>query len=145
MKTSWMQKDQVFIVSPLRQTAQLCWEDNRRGVDLLLIALIGLRRSVKQNLNVSSAEMLFGTSLLVPRRRKWQWSQNFPQQIGLHLKKIRPMASTHHRTPFVYKEWKSYLHIFVRIDSVRKSLDKLFTGPHGFRSHYSRLMTVPRR
>lgn len=119
------------------KVAITCCEGTPHWVDVMPMILLGLRTSVKERLNASSADMLFGTSLRLPGG--WLLnddsdsdSQGFLNQLRLYMRENRPKAIVHrnNRVPFVNKELRSCPHVFVRLDPVKGPLSLPFTKPH---------------
>lgn len=106
-------------------------------VDLLPTVLLGLRTSVKEDLNISVAEMLYGTTLRIPGEffidaEKPLNPQIFVEKFREHIREVRPTPASHHhaKKSFIYKDLMSCSHVFVRVDLVKKPLEAPYEGPY---------------
>lgn len=114
----------------------MCHETTQ-WVDSLPIVLLGLRTSLKEDINTSAAELVFGTTLRIPGEFLVDSETTDPQQIYVnklreHMRAIRPVPTAHHskRKPFTHKTLYTCSHVLLKIIGGKKSLDQPFDGPH---------------
>jgi len=97
--------------------------------------LLGLRSCFKKDLNASPAELLFGTTLRIPG--EFFIEEDFPvdpeiflEKHRIHMRNIRSSPTSHHnkKTPFVHKNLFDCTHVWIREDSVKKSLQPPYSG-----------------
>ncbi len=106
--------------------------------DILPTVLLGLRTTIKDDLQCSPAELTYGTQLRIPGEFFFANDEpevdpsNFVDKLRLHMRNVRPRPATHHghHKTFVHPELSDCSHIFLRDDSVRKPLQPPYTGPH---------------
>ena len=108
-------------------------------IETLPLALLSIRTSVKEDLQTSTAELLYGTTLRLPGEF---FSKSFTEGTtdptsfvarlrdsmrDLHPPLVRPHP---HRNVHISKDLSSCTHVFVRIDKVRKPLQAPYDGPY---------------
>ncbi|XP_008205373.1 uncharacterized protein LOC103315942 [Nasonia vitripennis] len=104
--------------------------------DRLPIVMLGLRSCLKEDLQASPAEMLYGSSLRIPG--EFFVTDSVPADIGTFLGKlkelfrsIKPEPASRHMTykPFRLKNFATCSHVYQRVDAVRKPLVPPYVGP----------------
>lgn len=106
-------------------------------VRALPMTLLGLRSCYKEDIKASAAEMVYGTTLRIPGEFISDDDtdvnpNNFVESFREHMRKLRPTPTAHHIRAkiFVHKDLYSCTHVFLRDDTVRKPLQRPYTGPH---------------
>lgn len=107
------------------------WEDN------LPIILLGLRSTFKADIEATSAELVYGTTLRIPGEFIATDDNKLPpdefvKQFTIAMREIQPAAVKHHNTtfkPFVSPKLIDASHVFIRDDTVRPSLKQPYDGP----------------
>lgn len=81
------------------------------------------------------AEFLYGTTLRVPGEFFTQEDftadpQIFVEDFRQYMRQIKPVPTAHHikKRPFCFKDLYTYSHVFIRTDTVKKSLELPYTG-----------------
>ncbi|BHF85394.1 hypothetical protein SprV_1002855900 [Sparganum proliferum] len=101
----------------------------------LPLVLLGIRSSVKEDIQCTAAELVYGTPLRLPGEFVQSSTTNIPstfvQQLKQRMAQLRPTPSrpTSKRV-FVHEDLKSTPFVFVRHDAVRKSLCSPYDGPY---------------
>lgn len=105
--------------------------------ELLPTVLLGLRTTYKEDLKASPAKMLFGAPLRIPGEFFVTDSiaadpQVFISKFRQHIQTVKPIQTAHHTKPrlFTLKNLDTCGHVFKRVDSIKKPLEKPYTGPH---------------
>ncbi|XP_064488303.1 uncharacterized protein LOC135400391 [Ornithodoros turicata] len=121
--------------------ASLRAHGSTRWTDSLPIVLLGVRSALRSDLQCSSAELVYGSTLRLPGEffRTSPSSvttsvpdlQQFAQTLRDTMCKLRPVPP---RTPpgshvFISQDLSSSSHVLVRRDAVRKPLDPRYDGP----------------
>lgn len=111
--------------------------DPTNWYDRLPHILLGLRAAYRDDLNCSAAELVFGQSLRLPGEffddalpavSRTEFANKL-HQVFEDVKK--PAASNHgKRSVFISGDLKKCSHVFVRIDSVKRSLQHPYDGPY---------------
>lgn len=119
-------------------------------VESLPLVLLGIRSAFKEDLRVSSAELVYGEPLRLPGEFL------HPQQDDLtdmtdYLTRIRRFASRIQPTPasrhdnkpvFVFKDLATSSHVFLREEMHRGSLTPAYTGPHEVLKRGDKVITI---
>ncbi|GBM32633.1 Pro-Pol polyprotein [Araneus ventricosus] len=98
--------------------------------------LLGIRASVKESLNCSVAEMVYGTPITLPGEffsvNKTLSTNDFLASLQQRMSSLRPIPMSQHcrRKVFVHKELNNCSHVFLRQDRLTKSLVPPYSGPH---------------
>ncbi|BHF67008.1 hypothetical protein SprV_0301003100 [Sparganum proliferum] len=101
----------------------------------LPLVLLGIRSSVKEDIQCTAAELVYGTPLRLPGEFVQSSTTNIPstfvQQLKQRMAQLRPTPTrpTSKRV-FVHEDLKSTPFVFVRHDAVRKSLCSPYDGPY---------------
>ncbi|GFU63849.1 retrovirus-related Pol polyprotein from transposon opus [Trichonephila clavipes] len=105
-------------------------------LDSLPMVLLGIRSSFKQDLEASSAELVYGTTLKLPgeffvNTPATTSTTSFLQSLRQHVRSFRPVPVKHHGSNpvFISKDLLQASHVFLRIDRVRKALEPPYAGP----------------
>ena len=105
-------------------------------VDSLPLILLSLRTAVKQEIGLSPAEMLYGTTLQLPGEILMSTPQTTDishciNRLRNYMRELRPVEPRlGNRKTFVSKELFKNSHVFVRVDRVKQALERPYTGPH---------------
>lgn len=117
--------------SALKCTPETPWPDT------LPTVMLGLRTALKEDLQVSPAELVFGVTLripgdffAVPERTISQTV--YARELRQLFRALKPAPASNHSShkPFVYPDLQSCTHVFCRLEKIRKPLDQPYTGPH---------------
>ncbi|KAG8179188.1 hypothetical protein JTE90_004017 [Oedothorax gibbosus] len=92
------------------QTSPQVLQQQPFGTLTLPLVLLGLRSAVKEDLQCTAAELVYGCNPA-------PWSP-------------RPASAHHRKSPFVHKELLSSTHVFVRHGGVKKPLQAPYDGPY---------------
>ncbi|GFT99833.1 uncharacterized protein NPIL_28021 [Nephila pilipes] len=70
--------------------------------------------------------------------------QNFVTKLQQHMAELKPLKSPSNRKQniFVHKDLKSCLHVFVRIDRVKKALEPPYEGPYAVINNCDKYFTI---
>ncbi|GFW80496.1 integrase catalytic domain-containing protein [Trichonephila clavipes] len=108
-----------------------------KWTESLPVVLLGLRACIKEDLNASCAEMVFGKPIVLPGEFFEPSSQTptDPSEFLLRLREtfrtLKPTpASCHSSTScFVHTDLKTCSHVFVRVEGLKPSLTVPYQGP----------------
>lgn len=105
-------------------------------VDALPLVLLGLRAVIRADLQCSTAELVYGTSLRLPgdfftSTKLPDQPQQFLQRLLDCVQDLRPTPPrpSEHKTIFVHPDLATATHVFVRHDAVRPPLTPAYDGP----------------
>lgn len=106
----------------------------------LPVVLLGMRAAVKEDLQCSPAELVFGEPLRLPSEFiasseafRNEDASSLATQLRRFMADLRPTPASRHGLPrsvFVSKDLETASHVFLRDDSVRPSLKPPYTGPY---------------
>ncbi|BHF76553.1 hypothetical protein SprV_0501965100 [Sparganum proliferum] len=115
----------------MSQTESATWSVN------LPLVLLGIRSSVKEDIQCTAAELVYGTPLRLPGEFVQSSTTNtnipstFVQQLKQRMAQLRPTPTRlTSKRAFVHEDLKSTPFVFVRHDAVRKSLCSPYDGPY---------------
>lgn len=108
-------------------------------VDILPTVLLGLRTSIRQSLDASPAEFLYGTPLRIPgeffepgKQMTFNAAEakNFIEPFRQQMDLLRPVPVKHKqkKKPFIYKELADCNHVFLREENTT-SLERPYSSP----------------
>ncbi|BES97092.1 multicellular organismal development [Nesidiocoris tenuis] len=109
-----------------------------RWMQELPVVLLGLRSSVKVDLDTSSANLVYGTSLRLPGEF-FETNPNpepnpsdYVQRLHELFDNVRSSPTSWHTTDktFTHPELDFCSHVYLRNDAVRTSLQRPYSGPH---------------
>ena len=108
-------------------------------VDSLPLVLLGIREALKDDMQCSTAELVYGTALRLPGEffhnsdnAELDNPSSYAARLRLTMQKLQatPVRSQPQRKVHVCKELASCTRVFVRNDTVRKPLQQPYTGPY---------------
>ena len=118
------------------KTAVMC-VGSTRWVDRLPLVLLGIRTALKEDFNCSVAELVYGQQLRIPGEffdapvKDFDRS-DYCRELHKIFDDLKPTESTHHAKPkvFVHRELRNCKYVFIRVDMVKKSLQRPYEGPY---------------
>lgn len=118
--------------------AAIMCHDSINWVDSLPVILLGLRAAWKEDLGATPAEMVFGEPIRLPGEflhpsTKISHDPNTAvSELRTFFNNLAPKPTSHHsnRPIFCFRDLISCSHVFIRRDSVRKSLEPPYDGPY---------------
>lgn len=134
---------------PLKASIKCLQSDE--WVHTLPTALLGIRAAWKEDLQATSAEMIYGEPLRLPGEflvststRDIDNSADFVRELRQHFQELRPVSGTRHgeRKIFVFKDLATATHVFVRHDAVRRPLQHPYDGPYEVVSRHEKHFTL---
>lgn len=98
----------------------------------LPIILLGHRSSLKQDIDSTPAEMLYGSTLRIPGQFFGESQANSNENLKQTMNDLEPTETSRHveHPIFVHKSLDKCSHVFVRNDLVRASLQRPYEGPY---------------
>lgn len=117
--------------------AAIMAHNKERWVEALPIVLLGLRSSIKSDVNATPAQMVYGTTLRLPGEFFSSTSDDHydPASYVCRLRdtinRIIPRPTSNHAVSkiFVPTALADCSHVFVRVDRVRQPLEEPYDGP----------------
>ncbi|GFW72931.1 transposon Ty3-G Gag-Pol polyprotein [Trichonephila clavipes] len=123
--------------------------ENDTWSEIVLIILLGIQTAVKEDLQSSSAEIVYGTNLRLPSdmidvSNIPFCDNNFITNHRNRMQHLNPVATSVHCTDrfFIHPSLQSSSHIFLRIDHVQPPLRQPYTGPHKVLSRTDKTITT---
>ncbi|CAK1602576.1 unnamed protein product [Parnassius mnemosyne] len=100
--------------------------------------LLGIRSSFKEDLQASSAELLYGEPLRLPgeffepQDNSAADMTEFISRLRSFAQKLHPVPASRHNSNkvFIFKDLANSEHVFLREDASRGSLQPAYSGPH---------------
>lgn len=121
------------------KAAIMCHAADSSWTEALPFVLLGIRSSFKEDLQSSSAELVYGEPLRLPGEFFGDKVDtcttditDFSARIRSFANNLQPVPTSHHTNNkiFIYKDLSSCSHVFLREDALRGSLQPAYTGPH---------------
>ncbi|GFY46846.1 uncharacterized protein TNIN_269881 [Trichonephila inaurata madagascariensis] len=120
--------------------ASLMCHTDTSWFEALPVVLFGIRSVFKEDLQSSSAELVYGEPLRLPgdfisplpAKMQSISASDFVDRLRTHISRLRPVpASCHARgTPFVFKDLETCTCAMLRDDSIRGALQPPYSGPY---------------
>lgn len=114
----------------------------------IYIILLGMRSTLKMDIEAAPAELVFGEPLRLPgeffENAKMMPQNEFVKELQSRIREFQPRpASNHHKeTPFVSQDFATCTHVFVRNDKIRTSLTPPYDGPYLVTDKYDKTFKV---
>ncbi|GBN00815.1 Retrovirus-related Pol polyprotein from transposon 412 [Araneus ventricosus] len=109
-----------------------------KWTEMLPIVLLGLRSALKEDINATCAQLVYGTTLRLPSDLVTSGSINqtinptYVTSLIQTMRSLNPVSPALHGIPKIYinPSLKTCSHIFLRSDKVNPPLTPPYTGPH---------------
>lgn len=118
------------------KTALMC-ADSKHWADRLPMVLLGIRTALKEDLGCSVAELVYGQQLSIPGEffdtpKQEIHRTEYAQELHRIFDDLKPKDPMHHAKAniFVQQELKDCQYVYVRIDMVKKPLQRPYEGPY---------------
>lgn len=130
------------------KAAIMCHGDN--WTESLPIVLLGIRSCFKDDLQTSSAELVYGETLRLPGEFFDPISNttnditDFTARLRNVVQNLRPVPTSRHgqKKTFIFKDLATATHVFIREDAVRGALQSAYTGPHAVLQKNEKYYTI---
>lgn len=129
--------------------ASLMCHNNKNWFEVLPTVMLGLRSSIREDVNATPAELVYGSSIRLPGEFLQESNDSIPndefvQQLKSHMNMLKPVDIIHksNRTVFVHKDLKICSHVFIRNDTVKKSLQPPYNGPYRVISRTDKIFNI---
>jgi cleavage and polyadenylation specificity factor subunit 1 len=121
------------------KAAIMCHAD-QQWTEVLPLVLLGIRTSLKADLQVSVAELRIPDELLTLTADPVE-PAHLITQLRCHMARLRPVPAARHASPatFVHKDLKNCTHVFLRQDATRRALEPPYRSSRGERKRCSPL------
>lgn len=130
------------------KTAIRC-RSNENWVNSVPTILLGLRTTLKEDIGMSSAELVYGTNINLPGQflstssLKLSHSE-FLNNLQDNFRVLKPVSGSNHSVnkPFIYKDLEKSTHVFVRTDSIHPTLEPPYQGPFKILQRNNKYYTI---
>lgn len=120
-----------------RLKAALMAHNKSRWTETLPVVLLGIRSSLKPDINATPAQLVYGTSLRLPGEFFLPNTDvpfepsSYASRLRDHISSLIPRPTSNHSSSkmFVPSELSTCSHVFVRVDRTRHPLDDPYDGP----------------
>ncbi|CAH8618677.1 unnamed protein product [Schistosoma mattheei] len=125
--------------------------ENDDWYETLPLVLLGIRTSLKADIQCSAAELVYGTTLrlpgefFTPRSRPNFAKSDYVQRLSAFMRTLSPVSTRiQHRQVALPRELSTCSHVFIRVDSVRKPLQQPYEGPFRVIARHEKTFKVDR-
>ncbi|CAH8562835.1 unnamed protein product [Schistosoma haematobium] len=125
--------------------------ENDDWYETLPLVLLGIRTSLKADIQCSAAELVYDTTLrlpgefFTPRSRPNFAKSDYVQRLSAFMRTLPPVSTRiQHRQVALPRELSTCSHVFVRVDSVRKPLQQPYEGPFRVIARHEKTFKVDR-
>ncbi|KAG8177068.1 hypothetical protein JTE90_015720 [Oedothorax gibbosus] len=108
-----------------------------RWTSALPTILLGFRTALREDLQASTSELVYGRTLRLPGEffeasPREANAKQMVEDLNDHFNEIRPVPTKPHgrRSTFVHPSMKDCTHIFLRRDAVKGPLQSVYEGPY---------------
>jgi hypothetical protein len=106
--------------------------------DALPLVMLGIQTSIKEDLHLTAADMVYGTTLCVPGEfftpSPIQQLPDLTNYVSHHKTLMQQLRPSQPRLPsrktYVSSELSDCTHVFIRQDAIRKPLDQPYDGAY---------------
>ena len=117
--------------------ASIKCHDTVRWTEVLPLILLGIRTTLKTDINCTAAEMVYGSSLRIPgefvtsSQTVVEDPVSYVARLKDHMSRIRPTPTrVSQRDAYIDKNLHASTPVYVRHDAVRKPLQSPYDGPY---------------
>lgn len=118
--------------------ASITCHANDNWVEILPLVLLGIRSAYKEDLQASSAELLYGEPLRLPGEFFNSSTpctsdmSDFTARLRSFVERLKPVPASRHGNNkiFIFKDLATTENVFLREDASRVPLQPAYTGPH---------------
>ncbi|XP_055615298.1 uncharacterized protein LOC129761586 [Toxorhynchites rutilus septentrionalis] len=117
--------------------ASIMCVNSKNWYNELPMILLGIRVAFREDLQCSVADMVYGQALRIPGEFFQSATEDidrseFAKMLHRTFDNIKPQNAEHHgrRQVFINANLKTCTHVFVRVDSVKRSLQHPYEGPY---------------
>ncbi|XP_076384338.1 uncharacterized protein LOC143262641 [Megalopta genalis] len=110
--------------------------DTDDWTEALPLILLGIRTAVKEDIQTTPAEMVYGSNLRLPGEFFMSNPETdiseFVNQLRHKIQKLKPRPATNHghKSIFVHKDLGTTEYVFLRHDAVKSPLQSPYDGPY---------------
>ncbi|KAH9580865.1 hypothetical protein MS3_00009364 [Schistosoma haematobium] len=124
--------------------------ENDNWHETLPLVLLGIRTSLKADIQCSALELVYGTTLrlpgeFTPRSRPNFGKSDYVHRLSAFMRTLSPVSTRiQHRQVALSRELSTCSHVFVRVDSVRKPWQQPYEGPFHVIARHEKTFKVDR-
>ena len=116
--------------------ASIRCHESDQWINNLPLVLLGIRSSVKEDLQTTTAEMLYGKNIRLPAdfftEIKNEKLCEYVTRMKERINRVTPLSVARHgaKDTFVFKDLTTSNYVFIRHDAVRNSIQPPYDGPY---------------
>ena len=128
--------------------ASIMCHNNKNWFEVLPTVLLGLRSSIREDVNTIPAELVYGTIRLptdfFQNSNELMPNDDFVKNLKSKMNMLKPVDVKHksNRAVFLHKNLENCTHVFVRNDAVKKPLQQPYDGPYRVIKKTNKVFTV---
>ena len=127
----------AILLNLVKLKASIKCHDTVRWTEVLPLVLLGIRTTLKTDINCTAEELVYGSSLRIPgefvtnSQTVVEDPVSYVARLKDHMNRIRPTPTRiSQRDAYINKNLHASTHVYVRHDPVRKPLQSPYDGPY---------------
>ena len=133
------------------KTALRCMEDSSNWYEHLGFVLLGLRSTLKEDIGLSTSELVYGTTLHLPGQlvdpdpcSPMMDPYTYVNKLKRYFAALQPIPTRVEQAfkSYIPKDLQHCTHVYLRIERKKKALEPVYTGPHRVLTRSSKAFTI---
>ena len=132
------------------KSALMAHDSTNNWTELLPIVLLGIRATVKEDLQCSPAELVYGTTLKLPGELSTSNQANppigypcFADRLTEQMRKLKPQQPRQQqRTSYIPKDLATAPQVFIRVDASKPPLHPPYEGPYEVQERHRKYFVI---
>ena len=131
------------------KSALMAHDSTNNWTELLPIVLLGIRATVKEDLQCSPAELVYGTTLKLPELSTSNQANppigypSFADRLTEQMRKLKPQQPRQQQqTSYIPKDLATAPQVFIRVDASKPPLHPPYEGPYEVQERHHKYFVI---